>query len=50
MQFGKEGIEREKMTETSPVLEYVKCNSFLKGSGSNIYETELLFLLEACQV
>lgn len=36
--------------KTVPVLDYLKYNSFLKGSGSNIYETELLFLLESCQV
>lgn len=36
--------------KTVPDLEYLKYNSFLKGSVSNVYKTELLFLLEACQV
>ena len=35
---------------SSLFLRYFKYNSFLKGSDSDIYETELLFLLEACQV
>lgn len=48
--MGKKESERRKRVRTSSVLEFLKYNSLLKGSGSNIYETELLFLLEACQV
>ena len=51
-------VERERISScrgdfglrSSLFLRYFKYNSFLKGSDSDVYETELLFLLEACQV